>query len=267
MHIPKIITKAAICASIAISFAAASVAFAESTGNRYTLPRDYQSEISAAETYLSAVLKDSRYEKGIIIDVRAVQEYEGNWPDGNPGHPEGAYNIPFPHVYGRPSWPDYEAQNPQDYYNAVDELMSSLELGYDANIYTLCRTGFRSVLAANILASGDYGTPYTNVRNIWQGYVGRYKPQVIYTSAGEVIARDGAGKNITIVTKFTKDGEVIVNEGNNGNGSGNTSTVVYMDLDNDGGIDDDDKDGWSEYQGLPVTQDDTYSWNNWPWSP
>lgn len=264
MYIPKIITKTAVCASIAISFTAASVAFADATGNRYSLPRDYHSEISAAETYMSAVLNDERYEEGIIIDVRAVQEYEGTWlPDGNRGHPETAYNIPFPHVYGRPSWPDYEAQEPQDFYDAMDELRSDLELGYDANIYTLCRTGYRSVLAANILSSGDYGTKFTNVRNIWQGYVGRYKPQVVYTIDGEVIARDGDGKNVTFVTRFTKDGEVIVNEGNNGKGGGNTSTVVYMDLDNDGEIDVNDKDGWSEYQGLPVSDDNTYSWNNW----
>ena len=45
-------------------------------------------------------------------------------------------------------------------------------------------------------------------------------------------------------------------------GGGNTSTVVYTDLDNDDEINSDDKDGWSEYQGLPVTQDDTYSWNS-----
>ena len=50
-------------------------------------------------------------------------------------------------------------------------------------------------------------------------------------------------------------------------GGGNTITVVYTDLDNDDEIDSDDKDGWSEYQGLAVTQDDTYSWNNWPWFP
>ncbi len=267
MYIPKIITKTAVCASIAISFTAASVAFADATGNRYSLPRYYHSEISAAETYMSAVLNDARYEEGIIIDVRAVQEYEGNWSDGNPGHPEFAYNIPFPHVYGRPSWPGYEAQEPQDFYDAMEELRDQLGLDYDANIYTLCRTGYRSVLAANILSSSDYGTPFTNVRNIWQGYVGRYKPQVVYTSDGEVIARDGDGKNVTVVTRFTKDGEVIVNEGNNGKGEGNTSSVVYMDLDNDGEIEGDDKDGWSEYQGLPVTTDDTYSWNNWPWFP
>jgi len=30
------------------------------------------------------------------------------------------------------------------------------------------------------------------------------------------IARDGDGKNVTVVTRFTKDGEVIVNESNNG---------------------------------------------------
>ena len=87
-YIPKIITKTAICASIAISFTAASVAFADATGNRYSLPRDYHSEISAAETYMSAVLNDDRYEEVTIIDVRAVQEYEGSWSDDNPGHPE-----------------------------------------------------------------------------------------------------------------------------------------------------------------------------------
>jgi hypothetical protein len=43
MDILKINTKTADCASIAISFAAASVAFAE--GSRYDLDREYLSEI------------------------------------------------------------------------------------------------------------------------------------------------------------------------------------------------------------------------------
>lgn len=38
-------------------------------------------------------------------------------------------------------------------------------------IYTLCRTGHRSVLAANVLTAAGY----KNVYNIWQGFVGQTK--------------------------------------------------------------------------------------------
>ena len=41
-------------------------------------------------------------------------------------------------------------------------------------ILTMCRTGYRSVLAANLLADAGY----TNVRNIWQGFVGNTKVRI-----------------------------------------------------------------------------------------
>jgi rhodanese-related sulfurtransferase len=261
--------KSTISLAFAISLGGSAIhtATAEETGNRYNLPRDYLSEISSAEAYVRGVLKDGMEsgETGIIIDVRSWEEYDGTWPDSNPGHPEGAYNIPFPHVLGRPNRPIYIGQDPMDFYLAVDLLRDNLGLDYDDPVYLLCRTGFRSVLAGNILATGLDGsfTPFTNVRNIWQGWVGLAKPFAVFTEAGEVIARDSdSEKNITFVAQFTKDGGVVIKEGNNGNGKGNQSSVVYLDLNNDGIINDNDKDGWSEYQGLPKDIDNPFSWEN-----
>jgi rhodanese-related sulfurtransferase len=262
--------KAVLAVAIGVVGGTIGTAIAEETGNRYNLDRVYHSEISSAEAYVRGVLRDAdgleSPETGIIIDVRSWEEYDGTWGDSNGGHPEGAYNIPFPHVLGRPSWgAAYIAQDPMDFYLAVDRLRSNLGLDYDHPMYLLCRTGFRSVLASNILATGLDGTyqPFTHVRNIWQGWVGREKPFAVFTDAGEVIAREGnGGKNITFVAQFTKDGEVVIKEGNNGNGKGNESSVVYLDLNNDGIINDDDKDGWSEYQGLPKDDENPYSWEN-----
>ena len=148
--------KILIGACFAALLASANSVFAE--GSRYDLPRSYQSEISSAKAYLQM-----KREEAVLVDVRRLREYAA-------GHPEKAFNIPYPHVVG---------SNDQDistFYWAVHALVGGKT---DTPVMTLCRTGFRSVLAGNILADpaayGIDGPAFTNVRNIWEGFVGRYK--------------------------------------------------------------------------------------------
>lgn len=164
----KFITVIAIALSMLILNAQA---YAE--GNRYDLPRLYKSEISPAKAYLLTHFdRDNRnglYENSyghgsnhnaIIIDVRSIEEYVG-------GHPPGAYSIPFPHIYNRqhdPAKGDYIGQTPEAFVAAVN----ALDLPKDTLIITMCRTGYRSVLAGNLLAQAGY----TNVRNMWEGFKG-----------------------------------------------------------------------------------------------
>ncbi len=158
-------------------------------GNRYSniLPREYRAEISASRSYL--VTRDRRFRshhrkhhddgdhKPIIIDVRTVEEYVG-------GHPPGAYSIPFPHIYNRqrdPAKGEYIPADPEDFVEAVE----TLDLPKDTLIITMCRTGYRSVLAANLLARAGY----TNVHNMWEGFVGRLKVNLV----GDFVDLDGDG--------------------------------------------------------------------------
>ena len=127
-------------------------------GSRYDLPRAYHSEISSARAYLKM-----KEEKAVLIDVRRLREYAA-------GHPTKAFNVPYPHIVG---------SNDQDesvFYWAVYNIVGGKT---DTQVMTLCRTGFRSVLAGNILADpaayGIDGPAFTNVRNIWEGFVGMYK--------------------------------------------------------------------------------------------
>jgi rhodanese-related sulfurtransferase len=216
-----------------LSLGISASAFAEATGNRYNLPRDYTGEVSSAKAYLLAIADedgDKHHRKGkrhehdgddndvIIIDVRTVEEHVA-------GHPKDSFNIPYPHIQGRPNKTDpvYIGQNPKDFYDYVAVQFPDRNIP----ILTLCRTGYRSVLAANILANPAEWVPeykaakeagmdvpagYTNVRNIWEGFIGNYK------------------------TFTNDDGE-----------------TFNLDLDNDGAFTDADKDGWANYQGLPVS--------------
>lgn len=86
--------------------------------------------------------------------------------------------------------------------NALDLLKNTL-------IITMCRTGYRSVLAGNLLAAEGY----TNVRNMWQGFVGRLKQNL----AGDDLDLNGDG---------VVDG-----------------SAPYSG----------DRDGWANYQKLPVS--------------
>jgi len=135
-------------------------------GNRYDLPRNYHSEVSAAKAYIltnhnQGNVGKSEFANAVIIDVRTVEEYGA-------GHAPKSSNIPFPHIHSRPNHPDIYI--PQDPVQFVNDVLAAYP-DTSTPILTMCRTGFRSVLAANLLADAGY----TNVRNIWQGFVGRTK--------------------------------------------------------------------------------------------
>jgi rhodanese-related sulfurtransferase len=209
-------------------------------GNRYSqdLERRYTSEISAASAYLAT--KDNgrahrhgfgknRGPKAVIIDVRTIEEYKG-------GHPPGAYNIPYPHIYNRQhSDSKPYAYIPQTGENFVDAV-NALGLGKDTMIITMCRTGYRSVGAGNLLADAGY----TNVHNMWQGFKGKVKTN----ESSEMAAR------------LDEDGNPLVDE------DGNLVLIQVLgqalDLDGDGVVNGSDPysgdlDGWANYQGLPVS--------------
>lgn len=201
-----------IAAALSLSFSGQSLA----EGNRYDLPREYVSEISPAKAYLEMMKEES-----VLIDVRRLREYAA-------GHPERAFNVPYPHIVG---------SNDQDESTAYWAIYNIVGGKVDTPITTLCRTGFRSVRLANILADPlntandpardavPDGIPFTNVRNIWEGFVGQYKEP--YNSS-------------------------------------DPTNQTFLDLNNNGAIDSDvadvyphtkdanpDKDGWRNYQQLP----------------
>ena len=153
-----------------------STAFAE--GSRYDLERDYASEISSAKSYLEMA------NGTVMIDVRRLSEYRAGHPvnDDAPQGYQHAYNVPYPNIVVGGD------QDPQVFYDAVVAVIEGLAGDRDTPITTLCRTGFRSVLAGNILANpskyGVEGTPFTNVRNIWEGFVGQPKEAYV----GETMA-------------------------------------------------------------------------------
>jgi hypothetical protein len=124
----------------------------------------------------------------------------------------------------------------------------------------LCRTGFRSVLVANILSNPEkymcdlkYSKPgdeaalavckteydgrgYTRVSNIWQGFVGQPMAGIISQSGVRyVVGADQTLKNLTLPDESTAKGFV----------------AFDLDLDNSGDITAADKDGWRYHQGLP----------------
>jgi rhodanese-related sulfurtransferase len=182
--------------------------------NRRGICGDYASEISPAEAFLDTVVKRGKWSrpslKPVIIDVRSTPEYKA-------GHPEHAYNVPSPYIYqycdetGRR--PDGACkvggeripQTPENFVSYVESIIPDK----DTPIYTLCRTGVRSVGAAEFLTKAGY----TNVRNIWEGFVGIYLEAPFQTNGN------------------TEPGPV--------------------DLNHDGELTDEDKNGWRNHQGLP----------------
>jgi len=183
--------------------------------NRSGLCGYYQSEISPARAFADTVVKRGKWgspsQQPVILDVRSTSEYKA-------GHPEHAYNAPYPYVYqycdatGRsPDGACKKAtgmlpQTNDDFVNHVKSIVPNM----DTPIYTLCRTGVRSVGAANVLTDAGY----INVRNIWEGFV---------------------GINLT-APKKQSDGTVL---------------VQTVDLNHDGVLNDEDKNGWRYHQGLP----------------
>ena len=216
-------------------------------GSRYDLDRDYDSEISPAKAYFEMGAGES-----VLIDVRRLREYRAGHPyDEDSGiH---AYNVPYPHIV-------QSDQDPQVFYDEVVRITGG---DYDAPITTLCRTGFRSVLAGNILANPDAngvtGTPFTNVRNIWEGFVGRYKE----ANVNPLGYKEGYDDEDAV-------GHIERDEGKGKKGVPQTLLAheelhhKYLDLNNNDELDGDsadvcddtndknaDKDGWRNYQELP----------------
>lgn len=184
--------------------------------NRSGLCGYYHSEISPAEAFVDTVVKRGKWsdpqDQPVILDVRSTPEYKA-------GHPENAINVPYPYIYqycnadGRTADGACKtgkvgeiAQNNDDFVNYVKTIVPNL----DTPIYTLCRTGVRSVGAGNLLADAGY----TNVRNIWEGFV---------------------GINLT-APKKQADG---------------TTKTQPVDLNHDGVLNDADKNGWRYHQALP----------------
>lgn len=135
-----------------------SISAVQAEGNRYQFDRSYHSEISASQAF-----DKMQAGEAILIDVRRLREHAA-------GHPELSYNVPYPHIVNS------NDQSAEAFYNEVFRIVGGKT---DTPIMTLCRTGARSVASGNILAdpasAGIDGPAFTNVQNIWEGFVGRYK--------------------------------------------------------------------------------------------
>lgn len=182
--------------------------------NRSGLCGYYHSEISPAEAFVDTVVKRGSWSdpqlRPVLLDVRSTPEYKA-------GHPEHAVNVPYPYIYQgcaerfvdgacKTAKTSEIGQTNEDFVAYVERIIPNK----DTPIYTLCRTGVRSVGAANILTDAGY----TNVRNIWEGFV---------------------GINLT-APKKQADGSV---------------KTVSVDLNHDGKLTDEDKNGWRYHQALP----------------
>lgn len=216
---------------LAILCAAAFLATGQvsAEGNRYDKPRYYHSEISVTQAYLAMEhSKDFKNVPGlakpVLVDVRTLREYAG-------GHPEDAYNIPYPNITG---FSPEQIQDPVKFYWMIYDLVGG---DMSQPIMLLCRTGSRSIAASNILANPesdlktkDLGLqPFTNVRNIWEGYVGLN----LFAFIGSPPLPDK-----TKPLDLNNDGEI------------NADTADIHVLTKDANP---DKDGWRNFAALPWT--------------
>ena len=215
-------------------------------GNRYfSLERYYKSEISVSEAYLAMehskdFKKTGKEPKPVLIDVRSLREYAS-------GHPEDAYNVPYPTVSGLGG--DL-AQTPEKLYWEVYGIVKGKT---DTPIMTLCRTGHRSVLAGNILARPDMygidGPGFTNVRNIWEGFVGQTK-YAFRTGTDELQLDIDNNTGVLLGGPYRLD---LNNDGvfepDDAPGDTNDVADVYLETKDANP----DKDGWRNFAGLPWT--------------
>lgn len=225
-------------AGAALATALAGPAFGDGPpdGNRYySLPRYYETEISVSGAYLA--MEHSRDYQGIageakpvLIDVRSLREYAS-------GHPEDAYNVPFPTVSGM------GGDAPQDPAKLYWEVYRIVDGKSDTPIMTLCRTGHRSILAANILARPDMygisGPAFTRVRNIWEGFVGQ--PKYAFRTGTDQLELDADNDGII-------DGPYRLDLNNDGRIDSDSADVYVQTKDANP-----DKDGWRNFARLPWT--------------
>jgi hypothetical protein len=112
----------------------------------------------------------------------------------------------------------------------------------DTPIMLLCRTGSRSVRAGNILANPDLASistkglpPFTNVTNIWEGFVGLYRYAFISGVPGPTKPLDlDNDTNVDEAEPFDIDDD-------------------YADVHVETKDANPDKDGWRNFAGLPWT--------------
>lgn len=210
------------CAGVALM----AMGTAQADGNRYDRDRYYHKEISVSEAYLAMEHSkgwDNRANRGqpkpVLIDVRTLTEYAA-------GHPEDAYNVPFPRLESEIGGPPTAA----DLYWAVYNIVNG---DLDTPVMLLCRTGSRSIRAGNVLANPESEQeteglmPFTNVTNIWEGYVGLYR-------YGFVGGKPDPDRPLDL----NNDGEM--NE---------DFADVYVEQEDANP----DKDGWRNFAGLPWT--------------
>lgn len=252
------VVRTTIAALFAVVCGSAISAPGDLGGNRFLLERHYASEISVAQAFLEAVVKNGRWthpgEQLTIIDVRDATEYSA-------GHPDGAQHVPYPRIYqGCASNPANAldtvirtedggvcrygvvpaltvVMTAEQFFLAVEALFSDKS----QRLAMLCRTGLRGARAGNILANPEKylgaayaGRGYSRVFNIWQGFVGLPMAPV-HLATGLVMG------NVPTVSTVALD---------NGT-SAFGFAAIKLDVNNDGVVDVRDNDGWRYHQGLP----------------
>jgi len=228
---------------------------------------NYKSEISPARAFADTVATRGQWgspsKQPVIIDVRSAPEYRA-------GHPEYAYNVPYPYIYqyckdvgpdGKTSSADGLSENDRqpdgacksggltikqsdaDFANYVEQLIPDK----NTPIYTLCRTGHRSVGAAHVLADAGY----KNVRNIWEGFVGLWLTTYHFKldSNGDMILVPVDSATGKPPAGSPPNAQWPVSAG--GNDNYYEVEAVYADLNHDGVVNDLDKNGWRYHQELP----------------
>ncbi len=114
-------------------------------------------------------------ESVIILDVRTTAEY------ALVGHPPMAYNIPIATWTGAfdPSRRTYTMQNNPDFLDAVEKRFSK-----ENTILLICRSGFRSGIAARLLMNAGFKRVY-NIVDGFEGNPPRSKNNFLKGCAGE----------------------------------------------------------------------------------
>ncbi|QKT03960.1 hypothetical protein HUS23_09100 [Ectothiorhodospiraceae bacterium 2226] len=159
--------KAWIGACAAGAFALSGLAHAD--GNRYERERNYHSEVSVSEAYVLTTYgrqngaDNAGTPNPVLLDVRSIGEYVA-------GHPDKALHVPYPRIHPTV---DPTLSNEEKARLLVEGVKAAVP-DLDTPLLVLCRTGARSIAAANILTEAGY----THVRNIWEGFEGMPKTGV-----------------------------------------------------------------------------------------